>query len=371
VLVHLGAGRSLEESQVASITHLVAASVPGMEPRDVKVVDQHGRLLTAPERPEDAALTQSEFDHTRRLEAYYIKRIEDILSPVLGADGVRAQVAAEIDFTRSEQTRESFNPDQPALRSEQVLEESGGSGAPGGIPGALSNQPPGPASAPEQAKGGGAAGAGGDAAARSRRQATRNYEVDRTVSHTTQPGATLRKLSVAVVVDDHRSADAAGQITRRSLSPEEVERITGLVREAVGYDARRGDTLSVINVPFASPLPVAALDSGPLWEQPWVWDLARQVVGLGVVALLALLVLRPAIRRLLGEPAAALHTRVAVAGAGAGDELADDRLSLSQATGQGAAEQQRESGLTSVKALVAEDPRRVAQVIRSWMAEDG
>jgi flagellar M-ring protein FliF len=102
-----------------------------------------------------------------------------------------------------------------------------------------------------------------------------------------------------------------------------------------------------------------------------VWDLARQVVGLGVVALLALLVLRPAIRRLLGEPAAALHTRVAVAGAGAGDELADDRLSLSQATGQGAAEQQRESGLTSVKALVAEDPRRVAQVIRSWMAEDG
>ncbi len=372
VLVHLYQGRSLEEGQVAAVAHLVAASVPNLEPTDVKVVDQKGRLLTTPDQTDEAVLTRKQFDYTRRLERSYIKRIEDLLAPIVGLDGVTAQVAADVDFTRTEQTQESFEPDPRALRSEQIAEERGTNAAVGGIPGALSNQPPAPGQSPEDVQNQeveGPEGAQGPSQS-SRRRATRNFELDRTISHTLNPVATIRRLSVAVVVDDHRLPATDGTITRKPLTPEELDRITGLIKEAVGYDAERGDSVSVINTPFTSPLPAEPLPAPPLWEQSWLWDLLKQLLGIGVVLVLVFTVLRPAMRRLTSHELRARQLTVT----GPDGALADDRLRL---TGSQAGVPQLTQGgmgqdaMNAVQTMAAEDPKRVAQVVRGWMAEDG
>ena len=371
VLVHLYPGRALEEGQVAAIAHLVAASVPNLEPTDVKVVDQKGRLLTAPDQSDEALLTRKQFDYTRRLEHSYIKRIEDLLAPIVGLDGVTAQVVADVDFTRTEQTQETFEPDPRALRSEQITEERGTSATVGGIPGALSNQPPTPGQSPEdiqQQQVEGPEGAQG-ASQSSRRRATRNFELDRTISHTLNPMASVRRLSVAVVVDDHRTPGKDGSVTRKSLTPEELDRITGLVKEAVGYDAERGDSVSVINVPFTSPLPAQPLPAPPLWEQSWLWDLLKQLLGIGIVLVLVFTVLRPAMRRLTSHELRARQLTVT----GADGGLAEDRLRLTGSQGgvpqlaQGVA---GHDSMSAVQSMAAEDPKRVAQVVRGWMAED-
>ncbi len=373
VLLHLYAGRTLEEEQVAAVSHLVAASVPNLEPTGVKVVDQTGRMLSEPDQSDDAVLTGKQFDYTRRLEASYIKRIEDILAPIVGHDGVKAQVAAEVDFTRTEQTQESFEPDPKALRSEQIMVEPGSNTAAMGIPGALSNQPPVEGQAPEELPEGQAPGAqvGAPAASQStRRKATRNFELDRTVSHTIKPAAQIQRLSVAVVVDDHRLPAKGGGVVRKSLTPEELDRITGLVKEAVGYSAERGDSVNVINVPFTEPLPAEPLPEPPIWEQAWLWDLLKQALGIAAVLVLVFAVLRPAMRRLTNHELTA--RRLTVSSGTAGD-LAGDRFRLTGVQGglpqlppgMGANEQ-----ASTVRSMVTEDPKRVAQVVRNWMSDD-
>jgi len=369
VLVHLYQGRTLEEGQVAAITHLVAASVPNLEPSGVKVVDQTGRMLTPSDESEDGALSRKQFELARRLEEDYIKRIEEILTPIVGAEGVKAQVSVELDFTRTEQTRETFNPDLPALRSEQILEEQGASPAAAGVPGALSNQPPPAGQAPEQAQQPAVAGtAGAGALNNSRRRATRNYELDRTVSHTLMPAATVRRLSVAVVVDHHRTVGPEGTIERKALTPEELNRITALVKEAIGYDLQRGDSVNVTNVPFTSPLPAEPLPEPPLWEQAWLWDLGKQALGLGLVVFLVFAVLRPAARRLTSHAVVARQASIRADG-----ELVEDRLSLTGArlgTPQLPGGRAPQEHLTAVKSLAVEDPKRVAQVVRGWVSGD-
>ena len=371
VLVHLYPGRTLEEGQVAAIAHLVAASVPNLEPSDVKVVDQKGRLLTAPDQDDDALLTRKQFDYTQRLERSYIKRIEDLLAPIVGLDGVTAQVVADVDFTRTEQTRELFEPDPRALRSEQVSEERGTNAAVGGIPGALSNQPPAAGQSPEDLQSQqveGPEGAQGTSQS-SRRRATRNFELDRTISHTTNPVATIRRLSVAVVVDDHRTPAKDGSVIRESLTPEELNRITGLVKEAVGYNEERGDSVSVINAPFTAPLPAEPLPKPPFWEQSWLWDLLKQIFGIGILLVLVFTVLRPAMRRLTSHELRARQLTIA----GRDGGIADDRLRLSGNHGgvpqlpQGISSQ---DSVGAVQTMASEDPKRVAQVVRGWMAED-
>lgn len=409
VLVNLYAGRSLEQPQVAAIANLVAASVPGMEVADVRVVDQKGRLLTAPEQSRDALLSQQEFDYARRLEGYYIKRIEDILSPILGPDGVRAQVVAEVDFTRTEQTRESFSPDQTALRSEQVAEESrAATGLGAGVPGALSNTPPGPGVAPEQAAGAGrptapapgeargqgqagaAPGAGGSisttgtAGAQGNvlsRRFTRNFEVDRTVSHTTLPTTTLKRLSVAVVLDDLRTPGEDGQVARRPLKPEELDRFTSLVREAIGFNAQRGDSVNLVNVSFTGGVAAEAYEEPSVWQQSWVWDVGKQALGVGLVLLLVFGVLRPTMRRLASLAPVVVSPPALTGPRGAGTRAVDggleeDRLSLSDAQpGEaripGAVSKDRQLlQVESLRSLVSQDPKRVAQVVRNWVSEN-
>jgi len=379
VTLRLHNGRVLEAGQVEAIVHLVASSIPELEPGRVTLVDHKGRLLSDEQESRDLKLSATQFEHTRRIEEHYRARIEDLLAPIVGRDKVQAQVAADVDFTVTEQTQERYDPEQSALRSEQLNEEqTSGLGA-GGIPGALSNQPPAAGSAPEDA--GGQGGVEGDGTAiNSSRQSTRNYELDRVISHTRMAPISLRRLSVAVVVDDIATVGADGTVGVRERTPEEIERLTELVREAVGFDARRGDSVRVMNSSFLNPEPVADLPAVPIWEQGWFIDIVKQVGGLLMVLILIFFVLKPTMRRLTAS-----HAELA----GGGDDAERARVEGPLASADGTAGDAQdlllgsdgqplqlpsgaryENIMDAARQLVDEDPKRVAQLVKTWMNEE-
>lgn len=379
VTLRLHNGRVLEAAQVEAIVHLVASSIPELEPGRVTLVDHKGRLLSDEQESRDLKLSATQFEHTRRIEEHYRARIEDLLAPIVGRDKVQAQVAADVDFTVTEQTQERYDPEQSALRSEQLNEEqTSGLGA-GGIPGALSNQPPAAGSAPEDA--GGQGGVEGDGTAiNSSRQSTRNYELDRVISHTRMAPISLRRLSVAVVVDDIATVGADGTVGVRERTPEEIERLTELVREAVGFDARRGDSVRVMNSSFLNPEPVADLPAVPIWEQGWFIDIVKQVGGLLMVLILIFFVLKPTMRRLTAS-----HAELA----GGGDDAERARVEGPLASADGTAGDGQdlllgsdgqplqlpggaryENIMDAARQLVDEDPKRVAQLVKTWMNEE-
>jgi flagellar M-ring protein FliF len=379
VVVNMYAGRSLEQGQVAAITHMVASSVPDMSNGDVSIVDQRGRLLTRKDADESVAMSDSQFQYTQKMEHLYIQRIEDILSPIVGLDGVRAQVVAEVDFTVTEQTHESYNPDMAALRSEQLQEEQRiGVSGPLGVPGALSNQPPGGAIAPEvvDTQATGQSTAGRKQPGSSSKRSTRNFELDRTISHTRVAPGSVRKLSVAVLVDERRSVDAEGNVTSTPLTEAEMTRINALIKDAIGFDTARGDTLNVVNAPFMVPAEAEPLPEVPIWEQAWVWDIAKQSLGALLVLFLVFGVIRPAFKDLNKLPAsegsnspeaqaaAAAEAGVAALPPGEGVQSADEIAKLT--TGNEGMEEQ----LANVRALVQQDPALVAQVVKTW-TQDG
>ena len=379
VVLKLFSGRMLEQSQVDAIVHLVASSIPELDADKVTVVDHKGRLLSQPQADRNMKLSATQFDYTQKIESHYRDRIVELLAPILGADSVQAQVTADIDFTVTEQTQESYNPDQPALRSEQVNEQQSktGNGAQG-VPGALSNQPPAAGTAPEQAAG---AEAEATTPLNSSRQATRNFELDRVVSHTRLSPNSIRRLSVAVVVDDLVSAGADGSVVRRERTPEDIERITSLVREAVGFDARRGDSVRVINSAFQVPEPLAALPELPIWEQPWVWDLAKQLGGALVVLILIFGVLRPTLKRLTATPVSELPEGMvqtigpdgqpmAVPAGQAGAAGATTAIGVDGQPVQLSGPAAYEDTMEAARKLVDNDPKRVAQLVKTWVAED-
>jgi len=381
VTVRLFSGRTLEDGQVEAIVHLVASSVPEMEPSRVTVVDHKGRLLSGDRTSDDVKRSSTQFEFTRKIEQHYRERIESLLAPIVGADKVRAQVTAEIDFTVTEQTQERYNPDQPALRSEQLNEQQRRAGAAQGVPGALTNQPPAAGNAPEVAGGAGAQGA--DGALDSSRQSTRNYELDRVISHTRMAPNALRRLSVAVVVDDLLVPTAEGGVSDRERTPEEMERLTQLVREAIGYDVRRGDSVKVINSAFLDPEPVEDLPVPAMWEEAWFWDVVKQVGGVLLVLLLVFGVLKPTMKRLTDTSHAEVGEGAQGAGATVTGPLGPDGQPLavgedgeSLLLGRDGAPIKLPGGgeyeniMDAARNLVDEDPKRVAQLVKNWIAED-
>ena len=364
VILNLYPGRTLDDTQVAGIINMVASSVPELDADKVTVIDQKGRLLSGGTDQGDMHLTSTQFDYTRRVEERYVKRVIDIISPITGIEGVRAQVVADIDFTAQEQTRESYLPEQQVLRSEQTFEErSDMSGAAIGIPGALSNTPPpagttNPAAAGEETT---------KTAANSTTRAVRNYEVDRTISHTRQSPVSLKRLSVAVVVDYRTITGKKGKVERSALDKTEIEYITALVKEAVGLNEARGDTINVVNTPFQLPEEIEPLPEPPIWEQPWVLSLAKQSLGGLAVILIAFGVLRPMLRNLANhgkqiddlKQAALSLSNDAQHGGG-------DRLSLTNQSG--GSEQQL---MDMARSMARENPQRVAQVMNDWVTSDG
>ena len=386
VFVDLASGRSLTEQQVASILNLVASSVPNLDVDQVTVVDQKGRLLSGGERSHDLALTSSQFDYTKKLEDEYIRRIENILVPVVGSENMRAQVVADLDFTVTEQTQESFNPDQPAVRSEQRFEEkSNGNSQPVGIPGALSNQPPGAATVPQQAGGqnaGQAIEGANSVPTNSRSRATLNYELDRTISHTRRTPGSIRRLSVAVVVN-HKLAPVAATQTANAeeeaapeeggatnstmqltpLSTEELARLTSLVKDAVGFNALRGDTVNVINAPFAPVPEVEALPEPSILDAPWLATLIKQVVAGLAVLLVVFGVLRPVMRSLAQYSVQKKQVEQE-------ERLAEDQLTLGESGERLPKPRGYEANLNMAKGMAQQDPKLVAQVIKNWVTNE-
>ncbi|MDF2642189.1 MAG: flagellar MS-ring protein [Pseudomonas sp.] len=405
VLVELYAGRSLEPGQVVAITNLVATSVPELNKSQITVVDQKGNLLSDQAENSELTMAGKQFDYSRRMEGMLTQRVQNILQPILGNDRYKAEVSAVVDFSAVESTAESFNPDQPALRSEQsVNEQRSSSLGPQGVPGALSNQPPGPATAPQTT--GGAAGAAAAAIAPGqplldangqqimdpatgqpalapypadkRVQSTKNFELDRSISHTKQQQGRLTRLSVAVVVDDMVKTDAAtGDVTRAPWSAADLARFTRLVQDAVGFDASRGDSVSVINVPFSSERG-EVLPEIPFYSQPWFWDIVKQAVGVIFILVLVFGVLRPVLNNITNGKSKELASfgddgMGGMGGMGGMDgELSNDRVSLGgpQSILLPSPTEGYDAQLNAIKSLVAEDPGRVAQVVKEWINTD-
>jgi len=372
VVVNLYGGRILNESQLAGIVHLVSSSVPNLEPEHVTVVDQRGRLLTANQNEDQFGIGDKRLDFTNRIESAYMRRILDIVTPLVGADGVRAQVVADLDFTVIEETAELYNPDNTAVRSEQLAEDIRRDLGPEGVPGALTNQPPVAGTLEPQAEEGEAVIPPTSSSTRT----TRNFEVDRTIRHVKQVPGALRKLSIAVVVDYKTGLDEEGNLGRVPLEQEELDRITALVRDAVGYDEARGDIVNVINASFLAPEVAEELPEPPIWENPLIWDAAKIVAGLLGVLLIIFGVLRPAMKSLAttsqqqaalpgGEGMGALPPGAsAEAGAEQGGE---ETLSLAyQNQGPTAYDQKVEYAQNATK----EDSKQTAQIVKTWLAAD-
>lgn len=389
VVLKLFSGRALEKSQIEAIVHLVASSVPELEPSKVTVVDHRGRLLNGEQETtemREMRLSNKQFEYARNLEKHFKQRIEDILLPLLGDQRVKAEVNADVDFTVTEQTQESYNPDQPALRSEQLSEQESRVDAIQGVPGALTNQPPAAGTSPETTKN--ADGKSEGKPVNVNKNSTRNFELDRTLSHTRLATGVLRRLSVAVVIDDKLTQGPNGEAIRIPRTEEEVTRITHLVREAVGYSERRGDSVRVVNAAFEDPTPMETLPEQPLWEQPWFWDVVRQVGGVLLVLLLIFGVLRPTMQRLTspvvaeGEEALALAGAAGAAGAGgaggaggvggAGEEggMSETGLLEGEEAIKLTGPMKYENVLEAARQLVKDDPKRVSQVIKRWLRED-
>jgi flagellar M-ring protein FliF len=371
VVVNLFPGRSLEQGQVAAIMHMVSSSVPNLDTGQVTIVDQKGELLTNGESDRALAMTGAQFEYTTRLEKSYIERIERLLEPMLGPEAVRAQVTADIDFTVSERTQESYNPDTPALRSDQTTVEQSTGAVNGGIPGALSNEPPAAATTPD-ATATDNGGNGASAPSTSNRREIRNYELDKTISHTRFSMGRLHRLSVAVVVDDKVNVAGDGNTTRMPRTPEELDRLTDLVKKAVGFNAQRGDTVNVMNSSFTVPPAPEPLPEVPIWEQAWAQDLLKKVLGAVLVIVMLFGVLKP-IMRSLASHAKSMPALPRGPEGGAAAGMAEDTLSLGNEAAVPAlsAPGGYEQNMMTANKAVEQDPKLVAQVVKNWVASDG
>ena len=387
VVVTLYPGRQLDQGQVAAIVHLVAASVPDLDTRQVSVIDQGGNLLTVSDPDSASAIGDSRLRLSNRIEATYTQRVEDLLTPLVGAGKVRAQVFADLDFSQTEKASETFNHDNPALRSEQTNSETRTDAANnGGVPGALSNQPPNTganATAANPAAGAGAKPGQGQNAATQTAQtptqqtqsATRNFELDRTVSHVTDPAGKVARLSVAVVVDNKQVPDKDGKSKSVPFTAEEISRLTELTKNAVGFSAARGDSVSVINEAFHGAIADEEPQSTPFWERPGMLDLIKQGLGVMIALVVGFFVLRPILKGLL-KPAP-MNMNVALAGPMPtvsvmvdDNDMMPDRVSTSPQLGSPALlAYEQKVGLA--KRMAAENPKQVAQVVKSWVSDDG
>lgn len=380
VLLTLHPGRTLDRNQIAGIVHLVASSVPEMSPKAVSVVDENGTLLSTPPDGQAGSVDTQQLQYVNQLEQLYMRRIMDLLEPVVGRENVRAQVTADVDFSQTEQTQEQHRPNQgtepAAVRSLQTIESGNAANLrPPGVPGATSNQPPQPATAPINGQAApvglqGGQNTGGDGTVR--REAVTNYEVDRTVRVTRGATGTVRRLNAAVVVNHRKVTDPRGQTTQQALPAEELEKMTALVREAIGFNQERGDSVNIMNSPFTRE--TSTRPDVPWWQQGDNRDLAQSLIWPVGMLLLGLIIffgmVRPALK-LMKNPAAtpnltaeALQPLNAMV-----DEDPERPGLLPKPTNEAAtAEQLR---LEDARRLARENPGAVANIIKTWVSGEG
>lgn len=378
VLVDLYNGRYLEKGQIEAIVHLVASSVPELNSQHVTVVDQRGNLLNANETDAGLSLSNKQFDYKKQVENHLIERVENILTPLVGSDSMRTQLTADIDFTVTERTQERFNPDFPALRSEQTQEDRSALSAVQGVPGALSNQPPAAGTAPEVGSAGN--GSGQAAPTNNSKSSTRNYELDKTIVYSQLATGVVHRLTVAVVIDNRHILQDDGSYLDKPYSEEDKARFTELVKQAIGFDTVRGDRVTVTNAAFMVPETLEQLPELPIWQQIWFQNMIKQLIGVLIALIVILGVLRPVLKGLIARTETSKtnseknNTGQDATGAlppGTGTtgskQLASDKdgnpLLLE-------APQSYEKQVEFAQKMVDEDPKRVAQVIKNWVQAD-
>ncbi|NOU50800.1 flagellar M-ring protein FliF [Pseudoalteromonas sp. JBTF-M23] len=378
VVLTLKRGRTLDGEEVDSIVDIIASAVQGLEPARVTVTDQNGRLLNSGSQDSLAARSRKEYEIERKREQEYLEKIDSILIPVVGLGKFTAQVDLTMDFSAVEETQKRYNPDLPAVRSETTFEESNIGGLAAGIPGALTNQPPLNSNIPEVA-GNGSAGSATNPS-RSQKEATRNYELDTTISHKRQQTGVIRRISVSVAVDYLPKADAEGNVTLEPRTQEELSNIRRLLQGGVGFDMQRGDALEVVTVPFVRE-DLTEVAEIPLWEQEWFMKTTRLALGALVIIVLILAVVRPMLKRLIypDDTLEEFDEDSLTAGVDLGDSTldmlshefdssavgfsSDGTLQLPDLHGD-------EDLLKAVRALVANEPELSSQVVKAWLTED-
>jgi flagellar M-ring protein FliF len=383
VLLNLHPGRTLDQQQVSAIVHLVASSVPDLPAKNVTVVDQDGSLLSNNDKQANSnVLDATQLKYVQDLQQGIARRIESIVTPIVGANNVRAEATADVDFSRIEQAAETYKPngkpDDASIRSQQSSEASGPGGAGvGGVPGALSNQPQANATAPingQPAPAGSAAVPAAPAPIPSvRRDSTVNYEVDKTIRYTQQPMGGLRRLSVAVVVNYRTVQGKNGKPETRALTDAEKTQITDLIKEAMGFSKERGDSLNVLNSPFIPPEQPPSVEL-PVWKNPEYIAMAKEggryLLLAAVLLYLYFGVLRPLLRKVSPPPAPPPALEDAGADAPAlGDESDEDDAVVQLSSAEPLEPKQRSylDNLEAAKLLAREDPRMVANIVKNWV----
>ncbi|HNP26177.1 MAG TPA: flagellar basal-body MS-ring/collar protein FliF, partial [Nitrosomonas sp.] len=355
--------------------------------QNVTVVDQNGNLLSGQEETKpESKFDAKQLEYLHELEKSYSRRIEAILSPITGATNVRAQVTADLDFSRIERAEEIYRPNNTeteaaSIRSQQTMESmSTGSKIDGGIPGALTNRPPEPAIAPIEIEGENGAQKPEPLPSDQRKESTTNYEVDKTVQHTHLPTGNIKRLSAAVVVNYRKTVNEDGNITHVPLSEAEIREINSLVKDAMGYNENRGDTLTVTNSLF-SDADNTVLDV-PLWKDPEMillaQEIGKQLLIAAIVLFFLLKILRPFLKSLAHNPElkekklAELSNGAAVDASGQPMKLAEDGTPLlNQSSTEEVRKEAFGKNLQKAKQLAMDEPAIVANVVKEWVNDNG
>ncbi|MFA9275810.1 MAG: flagellar basal-body MS-ring/collar protein FliF [Candidatus Aquirickettsiella gammari] len=387
VLLNLYPSRVLDQQQVSAILHLVASSIPELSAKNVTIVDQNGNLLSDPSKQvANNNLDPSQLKYVQEFQQSVVKKIESIISPIVGLQNVRAEASADIDFSRSEQAAEIYRPNSPpeasSIRSQQTSESYGKPAEASGVPGALSNQPPVPATAPITAANTTATNTTAAATGLTQKDSTLNFEVDKTIRYTQQAMGGLKRLSVAVVVNYKTEIDKSGKTITRPLTDIEKTQITDLAREAMGFNKERGDTLNVVNSPFAAPEKVNAEDI-PLWKQADVLQTVKEVGKYIVGGLLLLYLffgyLKPTLNKLTGKDAASIKKENERLRKEEEEEerrrAAEEEAAIVNIKSESDAKNKNqyssyETNMDMAKQLASSDPKIVANVIKSWVSNE-
>ena len=377
VVLTMRKGRMLSEEEVDAVVDIIASAVQGMEPNRVTVTDQNGRLLNSGSQTSVSSRSRKEFEMEQKREREYLNKIDSILIPVVGLGHYTAQVNVTMDFTSSEEMQRRYNSDLPALRSEMKVEDNTIGGLLGGIPGALSNQPPLDSNIPENANGGAQQKS---MPGRKHSELTRNYELDEAISHTKQQAGVVRQVSVSVALDYVSLPNAEGVATPSPRSVEEMSNIRRLLQGSIGFSLQRGDVLEVVTLPFSREA-IEAVPPVPFYENTDVLKFFKLGMGALVIIVLILAVVKPMVKRLInpdqtpddyGEKSLDSHIDL-------GDETMDMLTSEFDAAAVGFAPDgslqlpdlhRDEDILKAVRALVANEPELSSQVVKSWLNED-
>jgi flagellar M-ring protein FliF len=379
VVLALQPGRTLDPGQVNGIVHLVSSSIPNMSSQNVTILDQNGNMLSSTRDPSEQSMDATQLKYVRQIEQDYIKRIEAILIPIAGQQNVKAQVTANIDFSQVEQTAETYKPNQKpdsaTVRSSQTKEALNGINNTGGVPGALTNQPPVPATAPivkPAAAPNGASTAAASGASNTLKEATMNYEVDRTIQHTKLPVGNIRRLSVAVVMNNRNVVEKSGKQSSKPYTDAEKAQITALVKEAMGFDPKRGDTLNLLNSAFNNDQEI--LPEVPFWKDPENIALAKEALKYLLIAatigFLLFGVIRPGFRNVTAKAKAEAEAAEAAAKAETESVLDPNIPRTPEQIEAVKAENSFDTNLQLAKQLAKDDPKIIASVVKEWVNND-